>query len=245
MGTCLLCKSSEHPIRVSHVIPNAAFKRAKDNGKMMKVDVSANLNYLVQDSWSTKMLCAECEHLFNTRYEEATLNELRKARKKSDETGLLNLKTKNPQRLAAFMISLVWRAALSPHSAYKKVQLPTSAIDGYGECLLHGNRPDLLWGLSYRITAMYDSRGIFDVDAVSRIIATPCLSRLSDLTFSFVFMFEGFKFEVITSTDNHKFDQAGVIKPTKLSYKLSRQCLWTDISFGKTYRDMYALVQSN
>jgi hypothetical protein len=245
MDVCPLCRTSDYPIRVSHVIPNAAFKRAKDNGKMMKVDVRAKLNYLVQDSWATEMLCSECEHLFNTRYEEITLNELRVARKRGGESGLLKLKTKNPSRLAAFMMSLVWRAAVSSHSAYKKVRLPNVVIEGVRQCLLYGSRPDVLWTLSYRITAMYDSKGVFDVDAVSRIIASPCLSKLSALTFSFVFMFEGYKFEVIFTSEKQAIDQAGVIKPIKSTYKLARQCLWSDKSFGKTYRDMHELAQSN
>lgn len=241
---CLLCRASGYPIRLSHVIPNAAFKRAKDNGKMMKVDVSAKRNHLVQDSWATEMLCSECEHLFNTRYEEATLNELRSARKKSGESGLLKLKTKNPNRLAGFMMSLVWRAAMSSHAAYKKVQLPDPLLEDIRQCLLHGRRPDILWAFSYRITAMYDSKKIFDVDAVSRIIASPCLSKLAVQTFSFVFLFEGYKFEIIVTSEKQAVDQAGVIKSKKLTYKLVRQCLWSDKSLGNTYRGMHELAQS-
>lgn len=244
MGICALCKSSEYPIRVSHVIPNAAFKRAKGNGKMMKIDVSAKLNHLVQDSWATEMLCSSCEHLFNTKYEETTLNELRSARKKSGESGLVKLKTSNPHRIAGFMMSLVWRAAESAHPAYEKVTLPASVTEGVRQCLLLGRRPDILWAFSYRITAMYDSKGIFDVDAVSRIIASPCLSKLAVNTFSFVFMFEGYKFEIIFTSEKQVVDQAGVVKPTKSTYKLARQCLWSDKSFGNTYRGMHELAKS-
>jgi len=245
MTVCPLCKTSDHPIRVSHVIPDAAFRRAKTNGKMMKVDFSNKTNELAQDSWSAQMLCSKCEHHFNQVFEDQTLNELRQARRKIGELGFLKLKTKNPKRLAGFMLSLVWRAAQSDHWAYQKIQLPRSAIDGFGEYLLSGKSPDLLWKLSYRITAMYDSQGIFDVDAISRIIASPCLSRLSEQTFSFVFMFEGYKFEVITNSDEYLFDQVGVVKSNKAKYNLPRQCIWSDSTFGKTYREMYELAQSN
>lgn len=244
MEVCPLCKTSDHPIRISHVIPDAAFRRAKSNGKMMKVDTVAKRNQLAQDSWSVKMLCSKCEHHFNQLFEDITLKELRRARKECGNSGFLKFKTNDPQRIAGFMLSLMWRAAQSQHWAYDKIKLPDSAIEGFGQHLLNGNRPDLLWSLTYRMTALFDSEGIFDVDAVSRIIASPCLGKISDDTFSFVFMFEGYKFEIIFSSTELNLDQVGVIKPNKTSYILPRQSLWVDSSFGKTCRDMFDLAQS-
>jgi hypothetical protein len=222
MEACLLCKTSNYPICRSHVIPNAVFKRAKHNGKVMKVNTDSGSHELAQDSWDTLMLCKVCEHKLNQVYDDKSLKELRRAWRMSKSNALIKLKTQSSGRLAGFMLSILWRAGVSQHDAYKKVQLPKSAIDGYGACLLNQS-PDLLWSLSYRITALYDAKGYFGYDTISRIIPTPCLSRLSDLTFSYVFLFEGFKFELIASSDGFKFDQAGVLKPGKNIYKLARQ----------------------
>jgi hypothetical protein len=239
---CPLCKTSDHPICRSHVIPNAVFKRVKHNGKLMKVDLASKTARLEQDSWDTHMLCKACEHLLNQVYEDSSLKDLRNARRANNTSMLVKLITQSPERLAGFMLSILWRASVSDHNAYGKVKFPESATDGFAECLLK-KRPDLLWSLSYRITALYDGRGYFDYDAISRIVATPCLNRLSDLTHSYVFLFEGFKFEMIASSDGFQFDQAGVIKPRKKVYRLARQNIWEDKTFGNLFSETIGVAK--
>lgn len=124
IGICKLCKN-ESELRISHVIPRSVFKRAL-KGATYGVMLDRQYNKVVntQDQWATYLLCANCEHKLNTRYENYSLSALRseikgvKHQEKSDYRQIVNI---DQRRLILFVVSILWRALESDHRVFKKL----------------------------------------------------------------------------------------------------------------------------
>lgn len=124
IGICKLCKN-EKQLRNSHVVPRSVFKRAlKGFNHGVVLDLKYNKVVNTQDQWATYLLCADCEHKLNIRYEEYSLAALRdevRGVRHQEKQGYLQIVNINQHRLILFVLSILWRALESDHKVFKKI----------------------------------------------------------------------------------------------------------------------------
>ncbi|UMN10600.1 hypothetical protein [Acinetobacter baumannii] len=80
-GICKLC-DLEKELKRSHVIGRAVFKKALNGANYaLRLDKQHKKVIKDQDQWATYMLCGDCEHDLNTKYEGYSLDILRNKKK--------------------------------------------------------------------------------------------------------------------------------------------------------------------
>lgn len=134
MRCCPLCREVKDLV-ISHVIPNTFFKRLKKvKGTAIQSDVRPETPIVrVQESWSEKSLCVECEALtneFDTYIAAFTYNPMRVG-VKVDRSSLryrtyANL---NYKKFRLFQLSLLFRASISKHIAFSHINLSKGDIE--------------------------------------------------------------------------------------------------------------------
>ena len=87
-------------------------------------DETTNIDYS-SDSWSEFLLCKECEGDLNDRYDRYGISVFRgnACKVQRNATGV-TFSGIDRQRLRMFVLSVLWRMAISPHWAYGNVDLP-------------------------------------------------------------------------------------------------------------------------
>ncbi|WP_051298711.1 hypothetical protein [Marinobacterium litorale] len=201
MKPCALCLARK-PLRKSHVIPNAIFKRIfkQSSGKAISIadDTSTPVSYS-QDSYWEHLLCADCEHLLNIQYEGYALDVIRERRGKAEKhdtaTSLSQIDT---TRLQLFILSVYWRAAVSTHEAFAKVYIPDPWREEIRKAILNKTptHPQIASIKLYRLIDPTENGGFSDQN-LKDVIITP-FSRKLDKQFSFHFILEGFFIEIHT-----------------------------------------------
>jgi hypothetical protein len=125
-GICHLCGYVKE-LCISHAIPHAAFRflLRQSSGKAVKFvdDETTEIAYS-SDSWGEFLLCKDCETDLNTRYDQYGISVLdgRACTVRRGTHGVTFSKV-DKQRLRMFVLSVVWRMALSPNPAYGGIKL--------------------------------------------------------------------------------------------------------------------------
>lgn len=125
-GHCLQFKN----LCESHAIPDAVFRRLfkTPGGAVCLVDDETTPNGYSTDSWKWPILCETCEAEFETRFDGYGVSVLlSKIGKFEPMDGGVRVLEVDQARLAAFFVSVAWRAALSGHRAYSKLKALSDA----------------------------------------------------------------------------------------------------------------------
>ncbi|WP_211475057.1 hypothetical protein [Collimonas humicola] len=141
---CALCQTP-NPLCESHIIPNAYFRKMKQerSGKLVTFDNAMHTPIgLTNESWSEPMLCKTCEGIFS-RLEQRNIQSLRKTAKNiqgNSDHGTL-LYSYDYKSLNHFLVSILWRAAVSKQIPFSEVALEPKVIEEIRVQLLNGMTP--------------------------------------------------------------------------------------------------------
>lgn len=200
---CALCVAQK-PLRRSHIIPNAVFRRikqAQNSGQLIQMDDSENAPVRrSQDTWSERMLCADCERIIGG-YESYGLELLRVRNGSSveDHAGGVTFRAHDYRRFKLFLTSILWRAAVSSQEVFAKVILPERCKEEARASLLAA-KPLSPLRLGCHMHRLVDTEATpeygFDLDSLSQIVISP-IPRLHDgrKYYTFLFLIEGFLLE--------------------------------------------------
>jgi hypothetical protein len=125
-GICRLCER-DRELCDSHALPNSAFrflfKRGSGKAVAFVDDENTKTDYS-SDSWSEPLLCKECEGDLNDRYDRYGIAVFKgNACKVQRGIDGITFSGIDRQRLRMFVLSVLWRMAVSPHRAYGNVDL--------------------------------------------------------------------------------------------------------------------------
>ncbi len=127
MHTCRFCLGPG-PLRKSHVIPDAMYEELFDESHRMArggVDQRADVVHLQSGIWD-RILCATCEDLFNSRWDDFGVEVYRdlvaRIKAATAATFVLRRDVDHP-RFRLFQLSILWRASVSRHRWFARVQL--------------------------------------------------------------------------------------------------------------------------
>ncbi len=212
---CALCHERK-PLRRSHIIPNAAFRRikqAQNSGQLIQMDDSEDAPVRrSQDTWPEHLLCADCERVIGL-YENYGL-ELLRARNGSsmqDHAGGVTFRAHEYRRFKLFLTSILWRAAVSNQEVFAKVILPERCEEEARASLLAA-KPLSALHLGCQMHRLVDTKATpeygFDLDSLSQVVISP-IPRLHDgrKYHTFLFLIEGFLLEYFVRAV--PFKQAG------------------------------------
>jgi hypothetical protein len=201
---CALCHEDKK-LQDSHIIPNSVFRRIKnagDGGSLILFD--DNPDSLVrrsQDSWSEHLLCSSCEAVISN-YEKTGLEVLRGVNpyRISERSDGVVLGGHEHRLFKLFLISLLWRAAVSNLPQFAKVVLPLHCEQQARTALL-GEKPLHSRRLGCRISRLTDPTpsdgGRFSPESLRQLIVSP-IPRLDDKLehYSYLFILEGYALEL-------------------------------------------------
>jgi len=200
-SVCKLCLN-ETDIQRSHAIANSVFKKIfrTNSGKAISLTRDERDISYSSDSWWDHQLCSTCEKYLNEEYEEYSLKVLRgnKVGVKISDGGLLFTKV-NLNKFNMFFLSVLWRAANSSHSAYKKIVI-LNADNEYLRLAIKNNTPVPIGRFTVKIDKLIDKKlDGFDSESIKQIIVSP-YCRVHETTrvnnISVCFTFEGFFIEI-------------------------------------------------
>lgn len=98
-----------------------------DGGKAIRLTDGPDKNRKTQESGSDYLLCVRCEDAFNAEFDRPAISFLKNYRKQISSSGSRGvLPSKN---FFQFVVSVIWRAAVSRASLYSQVQL--SSVDEF------------------------------------------------------------------------------------------------------------------
>lgn len=229
IGICKLCKNQKE-LRISHVVPRSVFKRAlKGFNFGLILDHKYNNNKVVntQDQWATYLLCAECEHQLNIRYEKYSLGALRggmrgvKHQEKSDYLQIVNIDQK---RLILYVISILWRALESDHRVFKELNdLEISEqIKEHLRLSIYNNILPRTQFFSVRISKLATTIDEFKDLSLSFITNFSFKADTRGFVRSLIIM-DGHSFEIFFhTTPNSRLTGLGILKTNKKILKIPR-----------------------
>ena len=236
VSTCALCEE-QRALQVSHVIPNAVFRRikqAQNSGQLIFIDDSQTTPILrSQETWSERLLCVECERIIGG-YEQYGLELLRGHNRKSPITECadgLSIRAYDYPRLKLFLTSMLWRAAISRHEAFTKVILSAECHMKARASLLTGNPlPALRLGCTLRrlIDSTPKSLGGFDQQNLRQLVISP-IPRLQGgrNCYSILFVIEGYLLEFfVRSVPFKAAGQRGCLKDGSV-LSIPNVCIFT------------------
>lgn len=250
LGICKLCDLQKE-LKRSHVIGRAVFRKAFNGyGYALRFDKKYNKLIKDQDQWATYMLCGDCEHKLNKKYEDYSLNILRNrvnSVKHKKKDNYYEIQGVDQKRLILYLLSIIWRGVESNHKVFSKLkifdEIPV-AKEFLKECVK--NERILL-------TEVYDIR-------ISKLISTIPTIKDDELDFitdiyydvddkgriRFLTIFEGYSFEFFFLTDATLFVTGlGVLKKNKRILKMPYLDVFSIPEFRKSLIDMINAHRNN
>lgn len=176
-GNCRLCKQDKE-LCDSHAIPNSAFRFLfrRGNGKAVAFfDDESTITDYSSDSWSGHLLCKECEEHLNERYDRYGISVLKgnacKVQRGSEGVTFTGI---DRQRFRMFVLSVLWRMAISSHPAYGNLHLPIHLELDIGDAL-RSKRNVRPANADVGLCRLKDSTGIkaLSMENLQRILVTP------------------------------------------------------------------------
>lgn len=150
--TAKLCKS--------HAIPDSLFRDMFKQGDGQAVRfTNGRPIHKSQESGKCYLLCAECERDFNVRFDTAGVNLLRGFRNQIDSDGGRRWHISHSD-LATFVLSILWRAALSSADPYRGIILGGGKAHLFRK-VLRKAKPDTLRHCAVRFWNIIDGYGVF------------------------------------------------------------------------------------
>lgn len=198
MEICALCLT-QSILKKSHAIPDAVFKKIskKNNGKFIIFDDS-ELNPVgtSQNSWWQYLLCEPCEQKLS-KIEKYGLELLRGNNYLTLHAHGSTISNADIKTLKLFFISIFWRAAISKHPSYSKVEIP-EPIQSQIRSLICCESSIPLKLVTAKISKLIDSTvGGFTEENLKELIISPFFRKIKS-GYSFCFLVEGFFVEIFT-----------------------------------------------
>jgi len=198
ISICGLCQESK-PLIQSHAIPHAVFRDIhRDNGGSAII-ISDDRGKLHRSgkSGQDRILCSECDGRLNIAFDAPTINFLRSFRSELNSARSKAIGHFDNNVLAAFLMSVIWRAALSSDPMYANVSLIPSTKE-----LIRGILTKDAVGFfdiaSFSVRDLVDGSGLdgFDRHSLSSLVLAPVLQRHPNGKHSWQFAMVGFLFEI-------------------------------------------------
>ncbi len=204
---CKLC-GEQKELQRSHVIGKAVFSkilREDAVGYAINISIGNNRIRKSSDTWDTKLLCRDCEQLFNRKFEDYSYHVLRKEQKdiltKEGLHGIYFSKV-NTYRVILYLLSIYWRAGYSTHSAYSNVVI-NDGISSHLKEVFKDEANLNMRAFSVRVRLLKDESGGFAPESLKRIIINP-YNRIKDKGFVLCMIFEGYFFELFFNASTFK-----------------------------------------
>ena len=181
---CALCQQLA-VLKSSHIIPNSYFKQMKQGGKLVRFDLQEHTAVTTgQDSWQEKLLCEPCEGRFS-KLETRWIGKLRKADSLfAAGPYVVNFPDFEFDSFKTFLLSILWRAAVSSHERLSEVMLTPHDREQLRAALLGGSTAQLKeWSIEIR--KIIDRLGILELEPL--ILAPMNRSEPGQLVYRFVF----------------------------------------------------------
>lgn len=219
-GKCKLC-NNDRELKNSHIIPDAMFHRilkANNGWAITFQDDTESRVKRSSESWSEHLLCADCEGYLNEEYEQYSISVLRNALNSveisKNENGIL-FKNMLGVKFQLFLISIMWRAAVSSLEVYSKVELlPLWAEEIRNSLFNHRKIRTSL--VDIKISRLHDkTKNGFTQKNLKNILVSPFL-RKHETNISHCFLLEGFFVEFfLPGLKSKEKNKSGMIKPNK------------------------------
>jgi len=219
-GKCKLCNNNKE-LKDSHIIPNAMFHRILKANSGWAITFQDDAESWVKrssESWSEYLLCSDCEKFLNEEYEQYSISVLRNALNSVEITKHKNgitFKSLVGEKFQLFLVSIVWRAAVSSLEVYSKVELlPLWAEEIRTSLLNHRKIRTSL--VDIRISRLHDkTKNGFTSENLKNILVSPFF-RKHEKNISYCFLLEGFFVEFFLPGLNFiERNKSGMIKPNK------------------------------
>lgn len=214
---CKLCGEYKE-LCDSHAVPNSAFRyilRNSSGKAIVAVDDAATPIHYSADSWDAPLLCQICEDKLNLEYDSYGIAVFRGHAGKTSQTNAgVSFSGIDRQRLRMFFLSVLWRVSISPHQAYRNIDLPYILEDELHLALKHStvvNNSKFHVGV-YRLKDSTNPGGFSQKDLRS-LVAAPFARKFRDKKFiSVCFVFFGFLVEIFIPRLPRKIaNQPGVL----------------------------------
>ena len=192
IGLCPLClKPGE--LRVSHIIPNAYFRKMKHEraGKLVSFNSLPQTSVrLSNESWSEEMLCATCEGIFS-KLETKCIVSLRKTAREIEEKSAYGslLHSFNFKILQHFLLSILWRAAQSKTEPFAQVILPSEVAEDIRIALLDQSSSKKI--VHIQVSKLHDESRQIAATRFEDMALSP-FSKVYGQTLCFTFIFAGY-----------------------------------------------------
>lgn len=204
---CKLC-GEEKELQRSHVIGKAVFRKILknvDDGYAIQISVGKNQIKKSTDTWDSKLLCKDCERLFNQKYEDYSYHVLRREQKgiltNEGPHGIYFSKI-NTYRVILYFFSIYWRAGYSTHSSYAGVVI-NEGMSKHLKEVFYGQANLNPRAFSVRVRLLKDKSGGFSPEGLKGIIINP-FNRIKGNGFVLCMIYEGYFFELFCNGSTFK-----------------------------------------
>ncbi|MGR2922394.1 hypothetical protein [Acinetobacter sp. 1125_18A] len=224
-GICKLC-DEEKELKNSHVIGRAVFRKALKGSKYtLRFDPNFKKVVKDQDQWASYMLCGECEHKLNSRYETYALDALRnriKTVKHKEKNEYFEIQGIDQTKLNLYLLSILWRGIESNHEVFEKLNIfnITPMVKKLLKDCINDERIYRSECFNIRISKLVNSIETLKIKEIDFITGFSCnideKGRIRFLT-----IFEGYSFEFFFLTDISQIVTGlGVLKKNKRILKM-------------------------
>lgn len=207
LETCKFCNEIKE-LQRSHVIGKAVFRKIlKESEGNYAINISLGDRKIKKsnDTWEAKLLCRECEQFFNKKYEDYSYHVIRKEQNgisfKEGPNGIF-FRNVDTYRVILYFFSIYWRAAHSPHKAYKAT-ITREITSDYIKDVLKDLTILNASIFSVRIRLLKDQSGGFPPQTLKRMIFNPFF-KMKEKGFVYCLVFEGYLFELFFISTNFK-----------------------------------------
>lgn len=220
IGICKLCDQSRE-LQKSHAIGRTVFNRilaSTKNNVLLNISPKINVITNTNDQWDTHQLCSACESLFNKQYENYSIQALRG---KYDSIKIIKTQLGvsysglKQEKIILYIISILWRAAHSKHSAYRGISMPEQLND-YLKFIFLGNKPILPNFLNVRMRILTDDMKLISHEGLQKVLISPYTYKEKNNVI-YAMLFEGWYIEVFflkpSFKDRQKYGFLGNGKP--------------------------------
>lgn len=226
MPICAYCNEDKE-LCDSHSIPDSIFRMIlrNNNGKLVSIPLGEKDVQYSQDTGKAKILCRDCESLFNREFDGPLVNALKKWDRKIRQEGFGAIFEYCPSQLAQSLASIFWRASVSSAEMYKGAAISQRDRASLLR-IVTGPRDDALTECSCSIHRLFDKTpsedGGFSLDQITQIILPVTAYRIGwngkpPKYFAFAVIMHGFLCIVVIPRLPHaKRNTPGYLRSGKL-----------------------------
>ncbi len=236
MTNCAYCNELRE-LCASHAIPDGFFKAIsrKNNGKLITIPSGEGSVHLSQETGKSKLLCSDCERLFNRKFDSPIVNALKAWDRKIAQQGFGTGYEFSPNQMAQSLASIFWRASVSGNDMYANAKVSRRDMAALLS-IVRGEQEQTLKFCSCSIKRLFDKRsasnGGFSQEVISQIILPVNAYRISwgqkkpTSYFAFVVIMQGFLcYLTIPRLPHRKRTSPEFLSPLKNQLRAPRQHL--------------------